>query len=84
MNLNRISFLGSAMGLTLLGILSPSESATASPSTPQHHDSSAAMHSTMSPVIAPAVPESVTFAGKKISLDDIDMWERLDREGSRP
>lgn len=78
MNLNRISFLGSALGLTLLGILAPSESATASPSATHSHDSDAAMH--MSPVIAPSVPESVTFAGKKISLDDIDMWERLDRE----
>lgn len=34
----------------------------------------------MSAVAAPYVPGSVTFAGKKISLDDTDMWERLDRE----
>ncbi|MCM1222756.1 MAG: transglycosylase SLT domain-containing protein, partial [Lachnospiraceae bacterium] len=31
-------------------------------------------------VQSPTVPESVTFAGNKIDLDRIDMYERLDRE----
>lgn len=28
----------------------------------------------------PVIPSSVTFAGQKVSLDDIDMFERYDRE----
>lgn len=31
-------------------------------------------------VYNPAIPSSMTFAGKKIDLDPINMWERLDRE----
>lgn len=31
-------------------------------------------------VVNPDIPMQVTFAGEKISLDDIDMYERLDRE----
>lgn len=34
----------------------------------------------LSDVVNPVVPETVTFAGKKISLDPTHMWERLDRE----
>lgn len=32
------------------------------------------------PVVNPDVPSSMTFAGQKIDLDRVDMWERLDRE----
>ncbi|MCC8070444.1 MAG: lytic transglycosylase domain-containing protein [Bacteroidales bacterium] len=31
-------------------------------------------------VVSPTVPSSVSFAGKKIDLDRIDMYERMDRE----
>ncbi len=34
----------------------------------------------VSTVVNPDVPKSITFAGQKIDLDRIDMWERLDRE----
>lgn len=78
MKLNHISFLGSVAALALVATFAPSETAVASQSA-SHHESSK-QSTPLSPVIAPEVPESVTFAGKKISLDDIDMWERLDRE----
>lgn len=84
MNLNRISFLGSVAALTLLAAFAPSESASASTSQGnaerRHHSSSAESTIALSPVTSPAIPESVTFAGKEISLDPTDMWERLDRE----
>ncbi len=32
------------------------------------------------PVMNPTVPQSMTFAGEKMSLDDVDLYERLDRE----
>jgi len=31
-------------------------------------------------VINPDIPTSMTFAGKMIDLDPVDMWERIDRE----
>ncbi len=31
-------------------------------------------------VVNPTVPNSMIFAGEKINLDDVDMYERLDRE----
>lgn len=31
-------------------------------------------------VVNPEVPQSMTFAGEKMNLDDIDLYERLDRE----
>lgn len=31
-------------------------------------------------VINPTVPKSMTFAGEKMNLDDVDLYERLDRE----
>lgn len=34
----------------------------------------------ISTVLSPRIPASITFAGKAISLDPTDMWERLDRE----
>ena len=33
-----------------------------------------------STVVNPIIPKSVDFAGKKIDLDRIDMYERFDRE----
>lgn len=32
------------------------------------------------PVVSPEIPQKVTFAGKEVSLDRPDMWERYDRE----
>ena len=32
------------------------------------------------PVVNPAIPASMTFCGKKVDLDRVDMFERLDRE----
>lgn len=31
-------------------------------------------------VVNPDIPASMTFAGKKVDFDRVDMWERLDRE----
>lgn len=31
-------------------------------------------------IVNPSVPNSVTFAGEKLNLDDVDLYERLDRE----
>jgi len=78
MKLNHISFLGSVAALALIAAFAPSETATASQSASPAETTG--QPTPLSPVIAPVIPESVTFAGKKISLDDIDMWERLDRE----
>ena len=36
--------------------------------------------SAFSEVLSPSIPHSVTFAGQKINLDRVDMYERLDRE----
>ncbi len=35
------------------------------------------------PVVSPAVPRKITFAGKEIDFDRTDMYERLDRELSQ-
>lgn len=84
MNLNRISLLGSIAALTIIGIFAPSESISASTAQSDternRHHSAEAPAMTLSPVTSPVIPESVTFAGKEISLDPTDMWERLDRE----
>lgn len=80
MKLNHISFLGSAAALALLAIFAPAETATASQSASASAEESTRQSTPLSPVISPVIPEYVTFAGKKISLDDTDMWERLDRE----
>lgn len=78
MKFNHIPFFGHVTTLVMIAIFAPAEIATASQPAVAADVSS---HSTaLSSVKAPVVPESVTFAGKKISLDDIDMWERLDRE----
>lgn len=85
MKIKHISFIGSVTALVLIGIFAPSERVAASSSaneTSANYQASATPQnrSGMSPVISPVVPTSVTFAGKNISLDDNDMWERLDRE----
>ncbi len=36
--------------------------------------------SEVSLVINPDIPTSMTFAGKRVDLDPVDMWERIDRE----
>ena len=80
MKLNHISFLGSAAALALLAMFAPTETATASQSASASAEEPTRQSTPLSPVISPVIPEHVTFAGKKISLDDTDMWERLDRE----
>ncbi|MDE6037279.1 MAG: lytic transglycosylase domain-containing protein [Duncaniella sp.] len=85
MRLNHISLLGSVAALVLVGIFAPTESAIASSSantsaSEYNEDIADRNNGDFSPVISPVIPSSVTFAGKKISLDPTDMWERLDRE----
>ena len=85
MKISHISFLTSAAALMLTGVFATTECAVASSSSSEagaEHQASPAPHGStgFSPVISPVVPTSVTFADKKISLDDNDMWERLDRE----
>jgi len=40
----------------------------------------AAPHGSYMPVVNPVVPKSMTFAGETMNLDDVDLYERLDRE----
>ncbi len=79
MNLNRILFLGSVTAIILVGAFAPMESVSAGePAVANDHTSSS--YTDLSTVNSPEIPASVKFAGKEISLDPIDMWERLDRE----
>ncbi|MCM1522248.1 MAG: lytic transglycosylase domain-containing protein [Muribaculaceae bacterium] len=79
MTLKRKTFLGSVAMLTLIGLLAPSEEASAR--TSHHADDTHSDHATaFSPVVSPVIPETVTFAGMKVDLDDVSMAERLDRE----
>lgn len=78
MNLKHISFLGSAAALVITAAFAPSESIASPQKAPPPKSSS--HHTSLSPVVSPIIPDHVTFAGKEISLDDINMWERLDRE----
>lgn len=81
MKLHSISFILSLSALGVLFFIAPSEQATAAPVmiSPDHEHASGA-NPVISPVYSPRVPEQVKFAGKTISLDHSDMWERLDRE----
>ena len=77
MSLNHISILGSSIALLLVGFFAPNEFTRASsPVAPAAAQPSQALQ----PVTSPDVPKHITFAGKNIDLDPIDMWERLDRE----
>lgn len=78
MNLNRISFLGSAVALAVVAMLLPAGEASAEPR--HEKEESHAGAPALSPVVVPEVPASVTFAGEEVSLDPVNMWERLDRE----
>lgn len=81
MSLNQISFLGSCVALALVGLFAPTDLTKASSlHTPELPATSAQRATTLQPVISPEVPSHITFAGKKIDFDPIDMWERLDRE----
>lgn len=77
MNRIHIPLLGSALTIFLVASLAPTGTMTASQSLSPTGDETT---TEMSVVVSPDVPESVSFAGKTISLDDTDMWERLDRE----
>lgn len=81
MKLHSISFILSLSALGVLFFIAPSEQATAAPVmiSPDHEHASGA-NPVISSVYSPRVPEHVKFAGKTISLDHSDMWERLDRE----
>lgn len=72
------SFFCSAAILAILAIAAPSQEVMAR----SHHSSGqeAGAGASFSPVISPAIPSEVTFAGKTISLDDVERAERLDRE----
>ncbi len=81
MKLNRISLLGYVTAMILIGAFAPIEPANASTGKePAASGQTSGPHQDPSHVIVPEVPQSVTFAGKEISLDPIDMWERMDRE----
>lgn len=71
---NKKAFIYSAVGLSLLALVASSEriGAVTSPTEPEPAE--------FSDVVNPSIPSSVKFAGKKIDLDPIHMWERLDRE----
>ena len=78
MNLNRILFLSSATAIIIAGAFVPTETASAGePPLSSTHTEAAGE---LSPVNSPEIPDHIIFAGKKISLDPLDMWERLDRE----
>lgn len=71
---NKKAFIYSAVGLSLLALVASSEriGAVTSPTEPESAE--------FSDVVNPSIPSSVKFAGRKIDLDPIHMWERLDRE----
>lgn len=71
---NKKAFIYSAVGLSLLALVASSEriGAVTSPTEPESAE--------FSDVVNPSIPSSVKFAGRKIDLDPIHMWEWLDRE----
>lgn len=71
---NKKAFIYSAVGLSLLALVASSEriGAVTSPTEAESTE--------FSDVVNPSIPSSVKFAGRKIDLDPIHMWERLDRE----
>lgn len=71
---NKKAFIYSVVGLSLLALVASSEriGAVTSPTEPEPAE--------FSDVVNPSIPSSVKFAGRKIDLDPIHMWERLDRE----
>lgn len=71
---NKKAFIYSAVGMSLLALVASSEriGAVTSPTEPESTE--------FSDVVNPSIPSSVKFAGRKIDLDPIHMWERLDRE----
>lgn len=71
---NKKAFIYSAVGLSLLALVASSEriGAVTSPTEAESAE--------FSDVVNPSIPSSVKFAGRKIDLDPIHMWERLDRE----
>lgn len=70
---NKKAFIYSAVGLSLLALVASSEriGAVTSPTEAESTE--------FSDVVNPSIPSSVKFAGRKIDLDPIHMWERLDR-----
>lgn len=80
MNFYRKSFIGSAVGLSILAVASSALPLSAEPRGHSSASSSRSVGEEPSPVVAPDVPEKVSFAGETISLDPVSMWERLDRE----
>lgn len=71
---NKKAFIYSVVGLSLLALVASSERIGAVTSPAEHETAE------FSDVVNPAIPSSVTFAGRKIDLDPTHMWERLDRE----
>lgn len=71
---NKKAFIYSVVGLSLLALVASSEriGAVTSPTEAESTE--------FSDVVNPSIPSSVKFAGRKIDLDPIHMWERLDRE----
>lgn len=83
MRLNHISLLGAVTAMILIIAFAPIEPAnayTGKEAAPSGSNHTSKEHHSPSHVIVPEVPEFITFAGKEISLDPIDMWERMDRE----
>ncbi len=76
---NRKSFLCSVLGLSMIAVFSSAGNASAYTSV-EEVDGVQVEKGEFSEVINPVVPTSMMFAGKKIDLDKINMWERLDRE----
>lgn len=56
---------------------------TSSGSTAQGPAYSVIQSTNFTPVVSPAVPRKITFAGKEFDFDRMDMYERLDRELSQ-
>ena len=70
------TFIGCLIGIALITLPLASQMASAR----TEHNGHTESPMPASPVYSPAIPESVSFAGKKISLDPVDMAERFDRE----
>lgn len=79
MNFHLRSLIGSTLALAFVAVSVIVFPSFADPA-PTHHESGARSGETPSKVVSPVVPSEVTFAGKKVSIDPVNMWERLDRE----
>lgn len=70
----KLAFTACSSGVLLFGTAAPAEAE------PRHSQESQTSRDGFTNVINPEIPLSMVFAGEKIDLDDVSLYERLDRE----